>query len=249
MAQTLNSFYQAAQDYGFSRDYQARVTGLVINGNEFNISVEDGTATDEKPLLYIKDFTVPGAKRIISTVKYLGADIHSVGPRTFGDNLNWGVTFYSDQNLLLRQWLERRLIESATNNENRINYNPVPGDSSYATIDIVNDNLEAVVQYKIEGLFIVDIPSMGYDLAGNGKIQDFKVTFGYQRWTNLSSATGSYETGAAGGGGGGGGGLLGGILGGLRAVTQVANAVRGTANAVRGTANAVRGAGRSIRGR
>lgn len=239
MAQTLNDFYQAAQDYGFSRDYQGRVTGLVINGLEFSIQGQK-----EKSLLYIKDFTIPGAKRIISTVKYLGADIHSLGPRTYGDSLNWSVTFYSDQNLLLRQWLEGRLIESATNNPNRINYNPVPSNDSYATLDIVNDALEPVSQYKIEGLFIVDIPSVSYDLAGNGKIQEFKVTFGYQRWTNLAQTASPYVRAGAGGGGGG---FLGGLIGGLKAVADVANAVRGTANAVRGTASAVRGATTSLR--
>lgn len=239
MAQTLNDFYQAAQDYGFSRDYQGRVTGLVIDGLEFSIQGQT-----EKSLLYIKDFTIPGAKRIISTVKYLGADIHSLGPRTYGDSLNWSVTFYSDQNLLLRQWLEGRLIESATNNANRINFNPVPGSSSYADIDIVNDALETVSKYKIEGLFIVDIPSVSYDLAGNGRIQEFKVTFGYQRWTNLAQTASPYARAA---GSAGGGGFLGGLIGGLKAVADVANAVRGTANAVRGTASAVRGATTTLR--
>lgn len=242
MAQTLSNFYQAAQDYGFSRDYQARVTGLVINGANFSI----GGATAEKPLLYIKDFAVPGAKRIVSTVKYLGADVHSVGPRTFGDTTNWSVTFYSDQNLLLRQWLEARLIESATNTEGRLNFNPVPGSNSYATIDIVNDNLETVLQYKIEGLFIVELPSMAYNLAGDGKIQEIKVTFGYRNWVNTSYTPKLYDTRTNQPGGGG---ILGGILGGLRAITQVANAVGGAARAVRGTTNTLRETRRSLRGR
>jgi hypothetical protein len=245
ISQTLNSFYQAAQDYGFSRDYQARITDLVINGNSFTVGSES-----QKPLLYIKNFAIPSTKKIISTVKYNGADIHSVGPRTFGDNLNWRVTFYSDQNLLIRQWLERRLIESASNEDVRINYNPVPGNDSYATIDVVNDNLESVVQYKLEGLFVVDMPGADYDLAGSGKIQEFTVTFGYQKWMSVPKGATGYDTSAAPGGGGGrGGGLLGGIIGGLNAIAGVANAVRGTANAVRGTASSIRGAGRAIRGR
>ena len=130
ISQTLNDFYQAAQDLGFSRDYQARVTGLVINGSSFALS------NSQLPFLYIKNFAIPSAKRIISTVKYYGADIHSVGPRTFGDNLNWRVTFYSDQYLGLRKWLENRLIESASNERGRINFNPVPGGDSLSLIHI-----------------------------------------------------------------------------------------------------------------
>jgi len=251
ISQTLNSFYQAAQDYGFSRDYQARITDLSINGNSFsslNSQITNSCeASDEKPFLYIKNFAIPSTKKIVSTVKYYGADIHTVGPRTYGENLNWRVTFYSDQNLLLRQWLTNRLTESASNNPNRINYNPVPGADSYATIDIVNDNLESVLQYKLEGLFIVDIPGSDYDLAGSGKIQEMTVTFGYQTWTSTANAADGYTVGS--GSGGGSKGLFGSILGGLRAITNTANAIRGTANAVRGTATAVRGAGRAIRGR
>lgn len=240
--QSLSEFYQVAQDYGFSRDYQARVTELTINGNTLVDGVVNGVA---RPLLYIKNFSTPSIKRVISTVKYDGVDIHAVGQKTYSDSANWDVTFYCDQMLFIKEWFQNRLIESASNTPGRINYNPVPGGNSFATIDVINDNLESVTKYKLNGLFIIDVPGIGYDMAGNGKVQEMRVKFGYQTWTSTVSNPSRYglaqEPGKK--------DLLTTIIGGLNTISETARAVRGVANATRGAATAIRGAGRAIRGR
>lgn len=257
--QTLNKFYTVATQRGFSRDYQARVSQLTING----VSMSD------EDLVYIKNIGIPNKKVAVSTVRYFGADVHSLGTRDFGDSKNWVLTFHTDQILYLKRWFEDRVEQAATNTEvptsrtARFNVNPVPTQSSYASIDVIDDNLETVVRYKLEGVFVVDVPGINYTLEGTGKVQEFKVTLGYQKWTreDIARSFNAYDgegTGlvpgaagaaAAGGGGAGGGGILSGILGGLRTIAGVANTVRGTAVAVRGAATATRAAGRAIRGR
>ena len=259
--QTLNKFYTVATQRGFSRDYQARVSQLTING----VSMSD------EDLIYIKNIGIPNKKVAVSTVRYFGADVHSLGTRDFGDSKNWVLTFHTDQILYLKRWFEDRVEQAATNAEvpqgpgaaprtARSNVNPVPTQSSYASIDVIDDNLETVVRYKLEGVFVVDVPGINYTLEGTGKVQEFKVTLGYQKWTreDIADSFNAYDgegaglvPGAAGAAtaGGGGGGILSGILGGLRTIAGVANAVRGTAVSVRGAATATRAAGRAIRGR
>ena len=242
--QTLSSFYQAAQQYGFNRDYQARVTNLTINGQTFA----------QNSLLYIKNFKAPGFKRVISTVKYDGVDIHSVGQYTI-DNKKWEITVYSDQKLILRKWLENRLLESASNKTPRLLYNPVPDDTSYATVDIVNDNLETVLQYKLKGLFVIDIPEMSFDVSGTGKVQEMKITFGYQLLDRLERDGTGYISGA-GAASADGDKPFDKFLKGLQntakaiqGVSQVIRAGSGAINALGGVANSVRGVGRAVRGR
>lgn len=249
--QDLNLFYQTSTERGFSRDFQARVTNLVLNGAELS----------QKDLVYLKSFTLPEKRQNITTVKYYGVDIHSTGLRDYGDSKRWDLTFYCDQSLFLKRWFDDRLESVATNSDNRINANPVPGETNYAVISVVNDNLEPLVTYKLIGLFVVGVPGLTYSLDGAGKVLELKVTLGFQKWERTYvSESAAYSdtqsaaeatTGSRGGAGGAGGGpgLLGSILGGLKTVTGIANTVRGTANAVRGASTAIRGAGRAIRGR
>ena len=254
--QTLDSFYLAAQNYGFSRDYQARVTALKIN----NQSLPDDYLT------YLKSVSTPSKKATISTVKYYGVDIHTTGPRNFGESEQWELTFLSDQSLFLKGFFEESLETIASNNPKRARLNPVPGENSYAIVDIVNDNLETVVRYRLNGLFVVSVPGMSYSIDGSGKVQEFKVILGYQTWGkevfspqaypisengSTPKGSGGSSTGASANNGTGSQPVstLDSILNGLKTVTQVAGAIRGTANAVGGAAQALRGARTAIRGR
>ena len=229
MAQDLNTFYTTATQRGFSRDYQARVSSLCINGQSLT----------EQDLVYIKNVSIPNKKAAITTVRYFGADFHSTGTRDFGDSKNWTLTFYTDQVMYLKRWFEERLNEIASNvsigntTGDRLNVNPVPGTDSYAVLDIVDDNLSTVIYYKLNGLFVVDVPGVSYDMAGAGKAQEFKVTLGYQYWDVTDNASGiiPYQQN-------GGGGLLGTL-----------NAITGTINAVGNLAKSTRSAIKSIRGK
>jgi len=259
--QDLQGFYHIATQRGFSRDYQARVTELVINNQPL----------DPDDLVYIKSFSLPATKTSVTTVKYYGVDIHSVGLKDFGESNNWGVVFHADESLTLKKWFEDRLSEIANNSTPQLGntiftqprnpkLNPVSDETNYAVIEVINSNFETVIKYKLYGLFIINVPGIGYDMAGTGKAQDFTITFGYQYWKQLqgdpttqyeSSISGSFKASntASAGSTGATDGVLNTILGGLRTVANTANVIRGTATAVRGAATSVRGAGRAIRGR
>ena len=249
--QDLNLFYQTSIERGFSRDFQARVTNLVLNGAELG----------QEDLVYLKSFALPEKRQNITTVKYYGVDIHSTGLRDYGDSKRWDLTFYCDQTLYLKRWFDDRLESVAANSDNRINANPVPGNTNYAIISVIDDNLMPVVTYKLIGLFVVGVPGLVYSLDGAGKVLELKVTLGFQKWeTVYASDTLEYNDGQTAAEANQrrqsqsqnkntSPDLLGSILGGLRDVTRFANTVRGTANAVRGASTAIRGAGRAIRGR
>ena len=234
--QDLDQFYSTATQRGFSRDYQARVSHLRINGSELK----------DEDLVYIKTISTPSKNAAISTVRYFGAEVHSTGTRDFGQSKQWELTFLSDQNMFLKSWFDARLEEVADNTKNRKQFNPVPTESGYATIDIVDDSLDTVMTYKLNGLFVVSTPGMSYDLAGTGKVQEFKVTLGYQNWEisyQNSQLAGYINTNADTTGQG----FLGQLLSGLQTIRNVASTVRNTANAIRTTTNSVKGAVNSVR--
>ena len=216
--QTLNTFYRVATERGFSRDYQARVSQLVINGQ----------ALGDDDLVYLKSMSLPSKKAAISTVKYFGVEIHSTGVRDYGDSKNWELTFLTDQILYLKQWFEQRLEEVADNTDNpgRLNVSPVPGLDSYAVIDVLDDNLETVASYTLNGLFVVSTPGIAYDLSGAGKVQEFKVTLGYQTWGVTPGSIPQYESP-------GGAGALGNVLNTLRTVNSIVRNVKSISKAIR----------------
>lgn len=178
--QDLQSFYSNISTYGFSRDFQARIDSITLNGNDYN---EDG-------YLYIKSFSLPGIRKSVATVKYKGVDIHAPGNRDFGNSKSWEVTFYVDSGLVFRDWLIQRLIETAANtdfSENHIPFN----DNDSAQVSVYDDRLRQIKTYKIKGLYVVELPNQAYDVSGGGKIQEVKVVFGYQTWEDISGRSSS----------------------------------------------------------
>ena len=190
--QNLNSFYTVIQNYGFSRDYQARVDEIVINSNSFTTSAASDTSK-QSGLLYIKNFSLPGIKKSVASVKYKGVDVHAPGTRNFGNSKSWEVTFYVDTGYIFRNWLENRLVETAANliKQDSVSINNIPGDwgahgyNSYAQITVYDDSLIARKTIKVNGLFVIELPNQSYDVSGAGKLQEMKVTFGYQTWEDV----------------------------------------------------------------
>ena len=175
--QNLKQFYLAARTFGFSRDFQARVDIIKLNGFEFII----GDEASDTAYLYIKEFSLPGVKKSVASVKYKGVDINAPSTRDFGNSKSWEVTFYVDTYLRLRSWLEDRLIESAANTPGSTNH--IPNEAKdIAQVSVYDDLLNKVITYKIKGLFIKELPNQGYNVSGGGKIQEVKAVFGYQTW-------------------------------------------------------------------
>ena len=175
--QNLQQFYLAASEFGFSRDFQARIDLIKLNGFEFFLT---GKANDTA-YLYIKEFSLPGTKKSVASVKYKGVDINAPSTRDFGNSKSWEVTFYVDTYLRVRSWLEDRLIESAANTPGSVNH--IPNEAKdVAQVSVYDDLLNQVITYTIKGLFIKELPNQGYNVSGSGKIQEVKVVFGYQTW-------------------------------------------------------------------
>ena len=61
----------------------------------------------------------------------------------------------------------------------------VNGYDSHAQITVYDDNLIARKTIKVNGLFVIELPNQSYDVSGTGKLQEMKVTFGYQTWEDV----------------------------------------------------------------
>ena len=266
----LTSFYQAARSRGFSKNYQARVTDIRLNGKFAN----------EKIFSYIKSFTLPKPKVQINTHNYLGYVVREPGNVLTSADNGVNITFFSDSFLAIRQFFELGVYEQAGTGNADLGAlaatSGLKGQNNYIEITIYND-LRPVRVYTLISIIIAEIGETTYDVSGDGKIQEFTVTFGYQTFSSESvegfvvdvdnmDSISSFAFDRA--------GptqenslktvpnispepqpqppqrnFLEKTLETLKGVSQVIRAGSGAINAVGGVANAIRGTGRAIRGR
>lgn len=250
----LNNFYKTAITRGFSKDYSARVT---------NINFGDGFVLNPDDLVYIKSFSLPSFKVQVAEHQFQGYSYLDPGNPVYNKGNYITITFYADQYLALRMFFENLIDAQKARQFGDIGQAFQTSINNTITISIVDENLTAKRKFILGQVFVADINNMAYDIAGNGKVQEMTVTFGYSMYNVItvdpnyvlpkidSAIKYSNEPGipsrhvpssSENGSNAKKKGLLATVLGGLNAVTQ-------TAKAVQGAATAVRGAGRAIRGR
>lgn len=232
---TLNDFYSTAYQRGFSRDYQLRVSEIMINKEKITDSF------DGQILNYVKTASIPSRRVEVPTISYHTVKIPvSTGIADFGNKDNYQLTFWADQGLDFRAWFYDRAEYFSTPNSPKF---PTILAENKIQLEVLDDMLEPVLQYTLQGVTIKEVSEIKYNKEGSGKPQEFTVTFAFY---NVVPTTG-FVTGTTPSAQTPKGGV--GIIGALQAVTSVARAVTTTAQAVRGVGTAARGAVRSIRGR
>ena len=251
MNNNLVEFYTSVKTAGFSKDYLGKVSLLDFSylNEEFYLDSED--------LLYVKDFTLPGIVVEETSVKIHDYIVKSTANTLYNKN-NIDITFYTDQFYYIRDLFEK-IIYAQKNNSTTVDKNT---QYSNLILTILNENLDPIYDFDILGAKVLGISPVTYNLAGNGNIQELKLTFAYAGYNIYPSnylngeiyeygtnrETNTLDFAAARGPGGtastnsGSQGALGSLIAGLNTIAR-------TAQAVGGTASAIRGAGRAIRGR
>ena len=233
---TLNDFYSTAYQRGFSRDYQIRVSEIIINGEKITDSLEG------QILNYVKTASIPSRKVETTSVSYHTVKIPvSTGIADFGNKENYQITFWADQGLDFRAWFYDR-SEYYSNIPNTSKFPPELTNNKIQ-IEVLDDMLETVLQYTLQGVTIKEVSEIKYNKEGSGKPQEFTVTFAFYNvvpTTGFSSGA-TQTTRAA--------NTQGGVLGLLQDISKYAKATTTAVQAVRGVATAARSTSRAIRGR
>ena len=174
MAQTeqdIQKFFAVARERDFARDFQFRVQ-----------RVEDrGVALlTDNDLVYAKSAQLPGRDIGVIPVPYMGLQFKVPGAASYPNSDGYGLTFYADSENLIRtvfeRWSELTFDDATSTGNYRI------FDNSTVTLAQLNQKMEVVNQYKLIGVFPVDVGALTYSTVGSGETVSFTATLAYQYW-------------------------------------------------------------------
>jgi len=131
-------------------------------------------------LVYAKAGSVPG--RTIGTipVPYMGLQFRVPGAASYPGSEGYALEFYADSENLIRTVFERwseLTFDDATSTGNYRLY-----DNSTVTLAQLNQKLEIVNEYKLIGVFPVEVGALKYDMTGAGTHVSFSASLCFQYW-------------------------------------------------------------------
>ena len=169
--QSIQKFYQTAQERDFTRDFQFRVDTITDRG----VAV----CTNED-LVYVTAANLPGRTIAAVPVPYMGLDFQLPSSAKYTDSGGWALTFRADGDNIIRNLFERwsQLIfdDSTSSGAYRIY------DNSTIVLDQLDQDLNIVRQYKLHGVWPTTVGNLDYKMDGTGTIVTFTATMAYQFW-------------------------------------------------------------------
>ena len=185
--QGIQEFYSVAQDSGFVRDFQLRITDWKV--------LNDTGGLGEDDYLMLRTATLPNMQTTINQVPFMGLDFNLPGTTKFPGSQAWNVEFYFQQQNLasgqiggsLRDIFISTMLGNFDFQETSTGNLQLPSrETNYIEMCIVDDNLEPLTNYRLEGAFITQIGDVTFDLTAGGAVQKIPVTIAYQYWTSFS---------------------------------------------------------------
>jgi hypothetical protein len=189
MPSTIENFMSQAMQKQFARDFLFRIRQIDITGLSL-----DG----ESDLIYARTASFPGRNIQNKTVNYSGQTFNVPGKSEYPGSESWSVEFYVDQNLQIRDKLERasRIL---FDNENTTGNICMPGYESIITLDVLQipcqrgtnvtagNSMQVGKTIKLVGASLRDIGNIDYQIAdGTGEILTFSATFAYHFYENFA---------------------------------------------------------------
>jgi len=182
MPTTISTFMNQAKQKQFARDFlfrvrQIDVTGLSLNG--------------ETDLVYARTASFPGRNIMNKQVKYSGQNFNVPSVSEYPGSESWSIEFYVDQELDIRNKLERA-SRTLFDNETTTGNICMPGDESIITLDVLNipcqsgpgvtsgNAMQVGQTIQLVGASLRDIGAIDYQIAdGTGEILTFNATWAF----------------------------------------------------------------------
>ena len=178
----LQDFITAANTFGFGKRYNFQVADI------------KGAPVELKPLLlYVETFTLPSRKTNTTTVPYKAFDFNVPTNASFPESSKWRVTFFSDENLLIKNLFEAwsNFLYEPVNNYSApdIYANPIaatdlfnnPFGNCKLTLDLKNDKDETIKTITLYGVFPILVEGIEYNVGDNGEtVARLPVTLAFQ---------------------------------------------------------------------
>jgi hypothetical protein len=174
--QNIQSFYRAAAQRDFSRNFLFRVTQLQLQGVP--------SLTDSQ-LVYAKTAALPGRTIANVAVPYMGLNLNVPGGVSYPGSEGYSITFYLDANSDLRNYFEaasRSLFDDATSTGEY----GTPDDDFFIQLAQLDKDLEPISEYKLVGASLRNIENIAYTMAtGNGDTVEISTTIAFHYYTKI----------------------------------------------------------------
>ena len=171
--QNISTFYRAAQNRDFARNFSFRVEEIKDRGTAL---------LDANDLVYVTTASLPGRTISVTQQPYMGLDFQIPGSAKYEGSSGYELTFRADGSNILRSLFERwtfLTFDDATSTGTYRIY-----DTSIIKLVQLDQDLNPLPEkYKLHGVFPVSVGSLGYDMTGNGDPITLTVQMAYQFWT------------------------------------------------------------------
>lgn len=176
----LTDFITAANTLGFGKKYNFQVTDIT--------GLPDSIKLDESYLLYVESFVLPSRKTNTTTVPYKAFDFNVPTNTSFVNSASWRVTFFSDENLLIKELFEK-WCDMLYNPIYNYSDSSLYGDPTYTKpfgdcnlqLDLKNDNNDTVKTITLYGVFPVLVEGIEYNVGDAGDtVARLPITLAYQ---------------------------------------------------------------------
>jgi hypothetical protein len=142
---------------------------------------------DEKIKFSCQASSIPASTVGVIEVPYFGRKIKISGDRTFAD---WSVTILNDEDFSLRDMFENWLNLLNTHETNlRKNLRNVPSNQykSDAYIKQFSKDGSIIREYRMIGMFPLEVSAMDVDWDATNRIQTFNVALAYDYWVPVQN--------------------------------------------------------------
>ena len=171
---SIQTFYQIAQAKEFARVFQFRLLSLG--------DVEDFGSHS----VYVETAALPGRAITNVPVPYMGLSFNIPGTATYPGSAGYQVQFRCDQNYDIRSALEAATFATFDDETSTGDYR-TPRSSSTMTIELLDNEMNAVRIYKMFGVYTQAIGDTQYDIKDGGTVQTIQATLAYQFWRSSNN--------------------------------------------------------------
>ena len=166
-------------------EFRSRLGAGGARPNQFRVTLNFPTIaeSDNTYSILVSGAAIPASTVNPAIIQYRGREIKLAGERIFDP---WTVTIINDTNQSLRSPFEQWLDSMNQKDDNRGNLNPV---DYFQDIEIEHlDRNDAVLpggKYILYDAFPINMSEIALQYAQNDIIEEFTVTFQYQRYENV----------------------------------------------------------------
>jgi len=175
-------------------EFRSNMAGDGARPNLFSVTLAfppyalNASAAGSKTTFMAKATQLPGSSLNNVPLYYFGRELKFAGNRTFAD---WTLQVINDEDFLIRNSLESLMnaINSHAGNIRNTSALAMSGYSVDAIVTQFGKTGNTLKQYKLIGLWPVDLAPIDLDWGSNDNIEEYATTFAYQWWESVPITT------------------------------------------------------------